>query len=83
LIASLSSLLRSNGEDIKAVQEMLRHANSKITLDIYTWALSPNKREAQSKVVRKNLDKQKAPGNGALYSGDWFCCLMLHICCKL
>ena len=66
---SLSSLLRSNGEDIKVVQELMRHANSKITLDIYTQALSPNKREAQSKVVRMILDKQKAPGNGALNSG--------------
>lgn len=58
---SLSSLLRANGEDIKVVQELLRHANSKITLDIYTQALSPTKRDAQSKVVRMILEQEKAP----------------------
>jgi integrase len=57
---SLSSLLRANGEDIKVVQELLRHANSKITLDIYTQALSPTKREAQSKVVRMIWNKETA-----------------------
>ena len=30
----------------------LRHANSRITLDIYTQAVTSNKRDAQSKVVR-------------------------------
>ena len=49
---SFSSMLRSNGEDIKVVQELLRHANSRITLDIYTQAVSPAKREAQSRVTR-------------------------------
>jgi hypothetical protein len=27
------SLLKANGEDVKTVQELLRHANSRITLD--------------------------------------------------
>jgi integrase len=35
----------------RAVQELLRHATSKMTLDTYTQALSPQKRAAQSKVV--------------------------------
>jgi integrase len=61
---SLSSLLRANGEDIKVVQELLRHANSKITLDIYTQALSPTKREAQSKVVRMIWNKETASDEG-------------------
>jgi hypothetical protein len=30
----------------------MRHANSRITLDVYTQAVSSNKRAAQSKVVR-------------------------------
>jgi len=42
-----STLLRANGEDVKVVQELLRHANSKITMDVYTQALSPAKRKAQ------------------------------------
>ena len=46
-----STLLRANGEDVKVVQELLRHANSKITMDVYTQALSPAKREAQSRVA--------------------------------
>jgi integrase len=47
-----ATLLKSNGEDIKVVQELLRHANSKTTLDIYAQALTPAKREAQGKVVQ-------------------------------
>ena len=37
---------------MKTVQELLRHANSRITLDVYTQAVGSNKRAAQSKVVR-------------------------------
>lgn len=46
-----------NGEDIRVVQELLRHANSKITMDIYTQALSPAKRQAQSRVTSMILPK--------------------------
>lgn len=53
-----STLLRANGEDIKVVQELLRHANSKITMDVYTQALSPAKREAQSRVASMMLPKK-------------------------
>jgi integrase len=49
---SFGTLLKANGEDVKTVQELLRHANSRITLDVYTQAVNSNKREAQSKVVR-------------------------------
>jgi integrase len=48
---TFSTLLKSNGEDVKVVQELLRHATAKMTLDTYTQALSPQKRAAQSKVV--------------------------------
>ena len=37
---------------MKTVQELLRHANSKITLDVYTQAVNSHKRAAQSKVVK-------------------------------
>ncbi len=33
---SLATNLRSLGVDVKVAQELLRHANSRITLDIYT-----------------------------------------------
>ena len=37
---------------MKTIQELLRHANSRITLDVYTQATTTNKRAAQSKVVQ-------------------------------
>ena len=37
---------------VKVVQELLRHANSKTTMNTYTQTLSPAKRTAQSRVVR-------------------------------
>jgi len=57
-----STLLKANGEDIKVVQELLRHANSRITLDIYTQALTPAKREAQSRVANLILPKKTTVG---------------------
>jgi integrase len=48
---TFSSILKANGEDVKVVQELLRHSTAKMTLDTYTQALSPQKRAAQSKVV--------------------------------
>jgi integrase len=47
---SFATLLKGNGEDVKTVQESLRHADSKITLDTYTQGLMPVKRAAQKKV---------------------------------
>ena len=35
---SLATNLRSMGVDVKVAQELLRHANSRITLDLYTRA---------------------------------------------
>jgi integrase len=49
---TFGTLLKANGEDVKTVQELLRHANSRITLEVYTQATTSNKRAAQSKVVR-------------------------------
>jgi site-specific recombinase XerD len=49
---TFGTLLKDNGEDVKTVQELLRHANSRITLDVYTQAVNSTKRAAQSKVVR-------------------------------
>jgi integrase len=49
---SFGTLLKANGEDVKTVQELLRHANSRITLDVYTQAVTSHKRAAQSKVVK-------------------------------
>ncbi len=55
-----TTLLTQNNEDVKVVQELLRHANSRITLDLYAQAGMPEKREAQSKIVQLVLRKGKA-----------------------
>ena len=48
---TVATLLVEHGNDIKVVQELLRHANSKVTLDLYAQAVTQAKREAQSKIV--------------------------------
>ena len=48
---SLGTNLRSLGVDIKTAQELLRHANCRITLDLYSQAVSSEKREAMAKVA--------------------------------
>ena len=52
---SLGTNLRSLGVDVKTAQELLRHANARITLDLYTQAVSSQKREAIAKVVQMLL----------------------------
>jgi integrase len=49
---SYATILKSHGEDVKTVQELLRHANSSITLNLYAQAVTDIKRSAQSKVAR-------------------------------
>ncbi len=39
------------------MQELLRHASMKVTTDVYMQAVIPQKREAQSKLVRMVLKK--------------------------
>lgn len=55
---SYATQLKANCEDVKVVQESLRHANSRITLDTYTQAAMPAKRMAQTKVVSMIMPKQ-------------------------
>ena len=39
------------GVDVKVAQELLRHANSRITMDLYTRAVSADKRNASGRQV--------------------------------
>jgi len=48
--------LRAVGVDLKAAQELLRHANSRITLDVYTRTISATKREANDRVMTMVLE---------------------------
>jgi integrase len=54
--------MKAIGEDIKTIPELLRHSNYKVTADVYTQAVTPAKREAQSKVVRMILPMKAVVG---------------------
>jgi hypothetical protein len=49
-------MLRQHGVDLKTAQELLRHANSRITLEIHQRAVSEEKRVAQNLVLRGLLE---------------------------
>ena len=59
---TFGTLMKANGEDLKTIQEMLRHATFKVTADIYTQAITPAKREAHNKVVKQLI---AVPNNGS------------------
>ena len=46
-----TSLLTSNNENVKVVQELLRHGSVRITMDVYAQAKMQDKGDAQLKVV--------------------------------
>ena len=50
-----SSTLIANGENVKVVQELMRHASSRFTLEVYTQAKTKAKREAQQRIVEMML----------------------------
>jgi integrase len=47
--------LVANGENVKVVQELMRHASSRFTLDVYPQARRVAKRQAQQRVVQMIL----------------------------
>jgi site-specific recombinase XerD len=50
-----SSTLIANGEHVKVVQEPMRHASSRFTLEVYTQARASAKRDAQQRIVEMML----------------------------
>ena len=58
---SYSTLLRHLGTDIKVQQDLLRHSSARLTLDTYTQAVTPAKREAQNAVVKLLLSAEWRP----------------------
>ncbi len=48
---TLGTLLRRRGIDIKIAQELLRHANPRITMTTYQQAVSAERRDAKDRVV--------------------------------
>jgi integrase len=45
------TLVKSQGADVATTQALMRHANASITMDRYVQAVTPAKREAQSRVI--------------------------------
>jgi integrase len=68
---SISTWLTENEENVKVTQELLRHAGSGTTLDLYAKAVTPSKRRAQEKIVNQLLAAQQSVSNPAdlLYAG--------------
>jgi integrase len=60
--------MQANGEDVKVVQELLRHASVKITLDVYARAVTLDKRNAQSKIAGMLREKMRAEEKEPLLS---------------
>jgi len=56
---TLASVLIGNNYDPKLVQEMLRHSNSKTTLDLYAKATTPAKMEAQGQFIKSVFAQEK------------------------
>ena len=58
---SYATILKSHGEDVKTVQELMRYANSSITLNLYAQAIRETKRAVQGKVTRLVFQSAKRP----------------------
>ena len=52
---TFSTLLIANGENVKVVQELMRHASSRCTLEVYSQAQIKAKRLAQQRLVQMIL----------------------------
>ena len=53
-----STLLIANGENVKVVQELMRHASTRFTIEIYAQARIEAKRQAQNRLVEAILNEE-------------------------
>jgi integrase len=58
-----SSTLIANGENVKVVQELMCHASSRFTLEVYTQAKARAKRDAQQSIVEMMLPEEGLPSD--------------------
>jgi integrase len=56
---SFSTMLMAIGENVQVVQELMRHANCRCTLGIYSQARIQAKREAQHRVVEMIVSRER------------------------
>jgi integrase len=61
----LATMLRQRNVDIKTAQELMRHANSRITLEIYQQSVGEEKREAQDRVTGMLLAPNRKGAEGS------------------
>jgi integrase len=54
-----STLLSECGNDVKVVQELMRHAKLSTTMEIYTHPGMERKRQAQSRVVDALFSRER------------------------
>jgi integrase len=63
-----STMLVANDENVKVIQELMRHASSRSTLEIYSQARTADKRAAQQRVVQmifpEDLNRDHPIGEG-------------------
>jgi integrase len=48
---TLATLLQANGASVKDTQDMLRHASSRLTMDLYAQSITADRRAAQASIV--------------------------------
>ena len=53
-----SSTLIANGENVKVIQELMRHASSRFTLEVYTQAKARARRDAQQRIVEMMVPEE-------------------------
>lgn len=61
---TFGTLVKANGADVATTQALMRHANVSVTMDRYVQAVTPAKREAQSRVVQSIPFPQSDAGTG-------------------
>jgi integrase len=65
----LATMLRQKGVDLKTAQELLRHANSRITQDIYMQAVSEEYMQAVSEEYMQAVSEEKRVAQDLVFRG--------------
>jgi integrase len=66
----LGTMLRQQGVDLKTAQELLRHANPRITMELYQQSVSEEKHHANALAVRGLLGDSLQSNSSALQEGS-------------
>lgn len=66
----LGTLLRQQGVDLKTAQELLRHANARVTMELYQQSVSKEKHSANAVAVRGLLGDAVQSNSRALQQGS-------------